>query len=160
MTEKSRSRVPLRTLIGGFEESRRRFDTITGSAMRDDVFVALFDVVAWAGAICDWYSQPSRKRKLAELEAFWFVRNRILHDGAEAFLHTTGFGLGRFGHGPFGVGEGTWTWRRRTRLTKPPKNKPGMGKRGKREYDLHLAERTVSATLEALSALLAPRVRH
>jgi hypothetical protein len=157
MTQQSRSRVPLRTLIVGFEESRRRFDTITGGASSDEVFVALFDVVAWAGAICDWYSHPSRKRKVPELEGFWFVRNRILHDGAEAFLHTTGFGLGRFGHGPFGVGEGTWTWKRRARLTKPPK---GKGTRGRDEYDVHLAGKTVSATLEALSLVLAPRTRH
>ena len=121
------------------------------------MFVALFDVVAWAGAICDWYGHPSRKRKIPELEGFWFVRNRVLHDGAEAFLHSTGIGLGRFGRGPFGVGEGTWTWRRRARLTKPP---PGKGTRGRHEYDQHLAEKTVSATLEALSLVLTPRIRH
>ena len=119
------------------------------------MFVALFDVVAWAGAICDWYWHPS-KRKFDELEAFWFVRNRVLHDGAEAFLHVAGFGLGHFGYGPFGVGEGTWMWRRRNHLTKPP---PGKGDRGKDQYDLQLAGQTVSATLEALSVWLAPRIR-
>ena len=39
------------------------------------------------------------------------------------------------------------------RLTKPP---PGKGTRGRHEYDQHLAEKTVSATLEALSLVLTP----
>ena len=159
MAHRSPSRVPLRTLAAGFEESRARFNLVTRSAAPDDVFIALLEVVAWAGAIREWLrcQSKAKNRTIAELEGFWFVRNRVVHDGAEGFLHTTRHGLGRYGKAAYGEGEGTWVWKRRAPLTKP-KTK-GMGNVGKEEYDSHLARKPVSATLATISAELAARVR-
>jgi hypothetical protein len=57
---RSRSRVPLRTLVDGFDNARLRFETVAGGADVDAKFVALFEVVAWGGAIWDWFDKRSK----------------------------------------------------------------------------------------------------
>jgi len=89
MAARPRNRVPLRTLVNGFEGARDRFEAAVGGADRDVIFVTLFEVVAWTGAIADWFRKRSRAKTVPpELQGLWYVRNRMLHYGAEALFQT------------------------------------------------------------------------
>src|SRR5438132_1451198 len=88
----SRSRVPLRILVEGFEAARARFSVAAGSGDADRAFIALFDVVAWAGANGDWLLKRSKAKGRTNppvLRGLWFVRNRVLHYGADALFQGT-----------------------------------------------------------------------
>src|SRR2546428_4540020 len=106
MTPQSRSRVPLRTLADGFEAARARFQLAAGSADRDGAFIALFDVVAWAGAIGDWLKDSSKATNPTIpplLLGLVYVRNRVIHLGADALFQGTFLMPSVYGGTPFGI---------------------------------------------------------
>jgi len=171
----TRNRVPLRTLVAGFEVARERFDTAATRSDADVTFAALFEVVAWAGAVADWYRKRSRTKRVPDdLKGLWYVRNRVLHDGAEAILQTTilmpPFTMrrstlrgGSVLRGP-AVVLSEPTWRPSRRLPRGTK-KIVKGKVkyvstvGKKEYDRLFADQPIAATLQRVSATLAGGVR-
>ena len=163
---RARTRVPRRTLVEGFEASRVRLNTAIGRSDPDDAFIALFEVVAWAGAIGDWFQNRRRTRKAttpttpAEIQGLWYVRNRVLHFGSDALLQgtllmPTLYGAGTYGTATFGGSYPvtTWTWKPSHRLPR------GRSNAGKTEYDSLLAGNQVAKTLETVSSELARRVR-
>jgi hypothetical protein len=160
MAVRSRRRVPLRTLVEAFEAACKRFGEVAGGTDADAAFIALFDVVAWAGATGDWLRNRSKARSRTvppTVQGLWYVRNRILHEGPDALFQNTvvvGFGMAPFGVGPFGGGIMTgWAW-------KPSRSLPrGRSPAGKREYDSLVANKPVTDTLAAASGELARKLR-
>lgn len=145
----------------GFESARARFTEAAGTGDRDGAFIALFDVVAWGGATGDWLLKRSAAKKNEPvIQGLWFVRNRVLHYGADAlyqgtFLMPSVFGGAPFGVSPFGGGYSVsaWEW-------KPSRSLPrGRSPAGKAEYDSLLARRFVLETLQTASDQLARRAR-
>jgi hypothetical protein len=165
MTPPRSSRVTFGTLVDGFEQARGKFNNAANQNELDEkaVFFALFEVVAWAGATGDWLLKSQRRRNKARpnpptIQGLWYVRNRVLHYGAQAVYHGVMVMPGAFGSAGFGrMGFGgahvvrTLTWRPRTALPK------GVGVAGKQEYEAHLAKQPVSNTLAVASAELASR---
>jgi hypothetical protein len=163
MAVPSRSRVTLRILVEGFEGARVRFVAAAGTGDSDDAFIALFDVVAWAGANGDWLRKRSKAKNRVNppvLQGLWYVRNRVLHYGADALFQSAFLMPAVFGGVPFGVAPLAggypvlaWAW-------KPSRSLPrGTSRVGKKEYDSLLAGRFVTETLETASAELARKVR-
>jgi hypothetical protein len=149
-------------LIDGFEAAHTRLRPVAWQGDADAAFIALFEVVAWAGAIRDWWRVRGRSRVVPGFDGLWFVRNRVIHLGADALSQVTVFvsgayGSGPYGRGPFGGGGGyttpTWIWRPSHRL---PRGKSPVGKA---EYDSMLANEPVATTTEDIRAALARRRR-
>jgi hypothetical protein len=148
-------------LIDGFQAAYKRLTPIAWQGDQDEAFIALFEVVAWSGAIRDW-SKARGTKGIPGIDGLYFVRNRVLHYGADALSQVTVFVSGAYGSGPYGMGPfggsggyttPTWTWRPSRRLPR------GWSKTGKSEYDSLLAGRPIATTLEAVSIELARRRR-
>lgn len=78
-------RVPLSLLATGFNQARWRLgDSSPQDA--DAGFRAPFEVLAWAGALND--RLKDRADLAPELRGLWFVRNLVLHAGADVVLRT------------------------------------------------------------------------
>jgi hypothetical protein len=161
-----RTRVPLRTLVDGFDNARLRFETVAGGADADAKFIALFEVVAWGGALYDWFKKREKRSKTKrgippDALALWFVRNRVLHYGAEALFQMTTLRpqplvvLANSGSRLFGPTV-VWsppTWRPSRRMPK------GTGNVGKKEYDSLFANKPITETLAHVAATLRGRTR-
>lgn len=132
MTSGSHIQVPLSTLVRGFEKASSRFTTTERAADADEAFIALFEVVAWAGSI----GERLRKEKgdvHGVVQGLYYVRNTVIHNGAETLAQSTfprPFGSGPFGAGAFGTGEVTeWAWKPRNAFRAP------RSPAGEAEYD-------------------------
>jgi hypothetical protein len=91
------------------------------------------------------------------VQALYYVRNRVLHEGADALSESTVFVPGTYGSGPYGVGPyggayvtPAWRWRLSHELPRGRRS----SKTGKAEYQSWLAGNIVAETLEAASAAL------
>ena len=121
----------------------------------DAGFQALFEVVAWSGAIRDRLAQDGAALS-PELRGLWFVRNLVIHQGADALagavVQTAALDIAvpdlTFVLDSPTISE--WQWRFRSELPPP------QSKRGDREYETHLEGRSVRVTLEALGTFLRP----
>lgn len=164
-----RARVPLRTLVDGFDNARLRFEAVAGGADADAKFAALFEVVAWGGAIWDWFDKRSSAAVPPEALALWYVRNRVLHYGAEALYQTTilwpqplilrapGSALrhpagGSVLRGPTLILSAP-TWRPSRRMPK------GTGNRGRRQYDTLFAGQPIVESLRHAAATFRRKTR-
>jgi hypothetical protein len=134
-------------LTRGFNAARARFEALAGQDDADEAFIALFDAVAWSGAICDRL-RDEQKSVPAEVNGLWFIRNFVLHQGADALARTVIFGAAYVGTplGWPGAASDEWTWRDRSELPR------GKSERGRAEYDSHLAGRQVTSVLDAVAA--------
>jgi hypothetical protein len=142
--------VPDQWLGDGFEAARARFGV--AGAEPSLAFAALFEAVAWAGTINERLRPIGRSTP--ELQGLWFIRNRVIHGGADALrwvmvspgamLGAAAFGSVSFGQGPtFG-----WCW------AKTPELPPRESQVGAEEYETHLATRNVSTTLATVASHL------
>jgi hypothetical protein len=140
------------SLIAGFEEARTRFDAAAPSPDRqEEAFRALFETVAWVGAIRDRLIGENQPRS-PEIDGVYFVRNLVIHRGADALHRSIAiavFGAAPFGALPFGGGaDYGWRWRNRDDLP-PHKSKTGLS-----EYDAEIAGNRPTDTFAAISAFL------
>lgn len=139
-------------LIAGFEEARKRFDTAAPSPDRqENAFRALFETVAWVGAIRDRLI-GEKLTPSPEIDGVYFVRNLVIHCGAEALEHSIAiaFGSATYGAASFGGGvDYGWRWRNRADLP-PYKSKKGLS-----EYDTKIAGNRPTDTFAAISLALA-----
>ena len=147
-----RTHVPLATLAAGFNKARDRFVEASGAHESEASFQSLFEALAWAGAIYD--RLRGRHDVAPELRALWFVRNLVIHQGADVLLRTilvSGSELGMAVLGESVLGSATqwgWKWAPRQLLPEP------QSLHGAAEYDSHVADHVVTDTLEAVSAYL------
>lgn len=142
------------SLIAGFEEARKRFDTAAPNPDRqEEAFRALFETVAWVGAIRDRL-KDEKQTPTSEMDGVYFVRNLVVHRGADALhrsIATAMFGGAAFGTVPFGGGvDYGWRWRNRADLP-PHKSKTGLS-----EYDTNIVGNRPTDTFAAISAFLGP----
>jgi hypothetical protein len=136
-----------------------RLRPVAWHADADAAFIALFEVVARAGALRDWWNVPGRGKAVSGIDGMWFVRNRVLHFGADALSQVTvfvsGFGQGPFGQGPFGGSYTTPSW-----MWKPSHQFPrARSNIGRAEYDSMLAGKSVAMTTETIRQALLRRRR-
>jgi hypothetical protein len=118
--------------------------------------------VAWGGALYDWFKKRSKAASIPpEALALWYVRNRVLHYGAEALLQTTVLWpqpLVVLATGGSVIGGPTVvlsapTWRPSGRMPK------GTGNRGKAEYDSVLAGQPIAQSLAHVATNLRRKTR-
>jgi hypothetical protein len=134
----------------GFHKASERFASAGSSA--DDAFRALFECVAWAGTINERLRE--RGNSSPELQGLWFVRNRVIHGGADALrsvMVSGGAMLGAAVLGSFALGEAPtygWQWQPSSMLP------TGRSQAGVEDYEKHPQGRDVAATLKAVSAHL------
>ena len=121
---------------------RRLEDALAG-------FFALFETVAWAGGLSDRL-RDERRAPPPGLEGMWYVRNIVLHQGADVLTsviveHGTTLDDWVLGQGILGVPtRREWAWPPRDELPSP------RSLRGADDYDEHLAGREVSPTVRAV----------
>jgi hypothetical protein len=144
-----RTHVPLETLATGFDHSRER---LTGARDSDASFHSLFEALAWSGLLYERLS--GRHDVVPELKGLWFVRNVVLHQGADVLLRTVlvpGAELGMMKLGQSKLGSVTqWGWKWPPRQLLPEAKSP----RGSSEYDARIADHVVRETLEVVSIYL------
>jgi hypothetical protein len=145
---------PLKTLVAGFEKARERLEAATRAADDESSFHSLFEAVAWVGVIYEHRRVMGRHDIPPELRGLWFVRNLVIHQGADVVLWTMavpGSEPGRLVPGKSALGSVTqwgWQWPPRTLLPEPE------SLRGSGEYDSHVAGRIVADTLAVVSTYL------
>ena len=145
---------PLKTLVAGFEKARERLEAATRAADDESSFHSLFEAVAWAGVIYEHKPIKGRHDVPPELRGLWFVRNLVIHRGADVVLWTMavpGSEPGLLVPGKSALGTVTqwgWQWPPRALLPQPDSDK------GSGEYDSHLAGRIVADTLTVVSTYL------
>ena len=143
---------PLKALAAGLDKARERLETATTATDSEASFHSLFEALAWAGAIRDRIK--GRHDVPPELKGLWFVRNLVLHQGADVVLRTVvvpGSELGRLVLGPSALGTPTqwgWQWPPRELLPEPE------SLQGSDEYDSCAAGQIVADTLTVISAYL------
>jgi hypothetical protein len=144
--------VPLSTLVRGFEDARGRFSVTERAATGDEAFIALFEVVAWIGSIGERLRNEEAPVP-GVIQGLYYVRNAVVHNGAETLMQSTfprPFGAGPFGAGVFGAGElAEWAWKPRNAFPPP------ISKAGATEYDSLLNGKAVRTTLVDVSEALA-----
>jgi hypothetical protein len=138
-------------LVAGFREACARFYTAQIELGHEQGFHALFECVAWAGAVADRL-RDGGEHLPDELAGLWFIRNLVLHRGVDAIsrsVESSTYGEGTYGEGTYGGGSReVWRWVARTELPKP------KSKKGLVQYDAKLAGRSVSATLKEANQAL------
>jgi hypothetical protein len=143
---------PLKTLAAGFNKAREGLETATRPIDSEASFHSLFEALAWAGALYD--RLKGRHDVSPELKGLWFVRNLVLHRGADVVFLTMVVpgsepGLLVLGKSALGtVTQWGWQWPPRQLLPKPD------SPRGATEYDSHVAGRIVADTLKVISTYL------
>jgi hypothetical protein len=147
------TQFPLKTLAAGFNKALERLESATQTIDSEASFHALFEALAWAGAI---HHRISGKHDVpSELKGLWFVRNLVLHRGADAVLLvvTPGSEPGRLVPGMSALGTTTqWGWKWPPRQLLP--NPEPRSLHGSAEYDSHVAGRTVPDTFNVVSTYL------
>jgi hypothetical protein len=143
---------PLETLASGFNKALERLEGATRTPDNEASFHALFEALAWAGAIYDRIK--GRHDVPRELRGLWFVRNLVLHRGADVVLLTVvvpGAAPGQLVLGKTALATATqwgWQWPPRQLLPEPD------SLRGSSEYDSHVAGRMAADTLKVISTYL------
>jgi hypothetical protein len=134
------------TLASGFEAASLRFDAACARPDAEAALHALFEAVAWAGALRDRFCKEGRE-VYPELKAFWFVRGVVLHSGTDALdwlVAIPGAELGTLVLGVSKLDSHTvWSgvWR--------PVEKRSR-EEGEAEYGEHLKGKNVASTLRML----------
>jgi hypothetical protein len=72
--------VPTSALVDGFKAAHERFKASMPGA--DEAFRAIFEVLAWAGAIRDRLRDDAITSPPI-IDGLWYMRNVILHQGAD-----------------------------------------------------------------------------
>jgi hypothetical protein len=140
--------VPDAWLSDGFLAARSKFGVAGGDSKL--AFTAL-ECVAWTGSINERLRDDGLSS--AELQGLWFVRNRVVHGGADVLRWVMVDGGAMLGAAtlPFVLGQGPtygWLWPSRAEFSARRSDV------GAREYDSHLTGKNVGATLEAVAAHL------
>jgi hypothetical protein len=138
-------------LASGFELAWGRFEDACAKPDPAGAMHALFESVAWAGALRDRFIRDKRDVYI-ELQALLFVRNLAMHEGADVLdwvVAVPGAELGmlvldesRLDLRPAWRGA----WRSLPDLPKPKRKE----RRGEAEYERYLVGRDVGETLEAV----------
>jgi hypothetical protein len=140
-------------LASGFERATIRFEEACARPHREAALHALFEAVAWAGALRERLGRE-RRTVYVELEGLRFVRDLALHEGADALdwavaepgaeLDVLVLDVSRLDT------PSTWrgTWRSVSEL---PKNRQRGERPGERQYDKHLVSRDIAETLQAVT---------
>jgi hypothetical protein len=146
-----------RTLLAsGFERATIRFEEACAKPHPEAALHALFEAVAWAGALRERLGRE-RREVYVELEALRFVRDLALHEGADALdwaVDVPGSELGTLVLGVSALGtDTTWagTWRSVSSL---PPNRQRGDRPGERQYEDHLVGRRIADTLNAVTQKL------
>jgi hypothetical protein len=142
-------RVPDATLVAGFRDAVAR---VEASGSGEEGFRAMFEALAWAGAVRD--RLRSSGSPIPALTGLWYVRNLVLHAGAEVVWAVTAYGAATYGsatYGGVGFAFGTAGVSRSGTMF-PPRStlRPEESRRnfGGSEYDEHVATRPVMEVLE------------
>lgn len=146
--------VPRQWLVSGYTSAYDRFLAASQHPDRpEDLYVALFETLNWAGAL----EEKLRPHKNQLLLAIRFVRNRVLHDWADAVegrnvpnaqvARQTGAGVMVSGSIPPPV-VWEWFWRNRQHI---PSSR--VQPHGGPAYDMHLSEKPVREALHELRRL-------
>jgi hypothetical protein len=144
---KPSSHVDTHVLLRGFNAARERFAASQPPA--DEAFHAIFETLAWAGVLRDRVSSEG-KQSPPRLDGLWFVRNLVLHQGADVleWVFIPGAELGTLVLGVSQFGAGThagWWWQSRSELP------AGRSEAGAAEYDAQLAGREVVEALRQVA---------
>jgi hypothetical protein len=148
------SAVDSKMLVTGFEAARARFLAAASDVDAEHGFHALFEVVAWGGAVLDRREKVEKKPLCPELQGLWYVRNLIIHRGTDArtwsvILPAIGWG-DAWGEAWGGRPEERgWTWPERRYMP------PHQSDKGLQQYETHLAGKVITETLATVSEFLA-----
>lgn len=147
--------MPTSMLASGFELAWMRFDEACAKPDTEAALHAVFEAVAWAGALRDRFRREGRK-VYPELDALCYVRNLALHLGADALdwaVEVPGAELGTLVLDESRLDSQTaWraAWRSVARLPKSARNQ----RAGEAEYEQHLLGREIGDTLKAVTEQL------
>jgi hypothetical protein len=149
MSASQTTTVDTKTLIEGFESARARFDeSAPGSAHE---FHAIFEVLAWPGAIKDRFD-AEKKHVPDVLAGLWLVRNQALHRGAEIAAWTMAPGsIMRAAHTSQVIlppGKRSLTWPARSAFM------ARSNARGAAEYDARIAGRGITEVFNDVRSAL------
>jgi hypothetical protein len=137
-------------LVAGFRSAKARF--VDADAGSDEKFHALFEVLAWVGAIRDRLHKDKQPIPPV-INGMYYARNVVLHQGADVleWIFVPPAVLGQFVVGFSRLKEdgqqGTW-WPERDMMPKP------QSPTGTAEYEAHLAGHTPEAVMEAVETAL------
>ena len=139
-------------LLAGLEQARSRFGRCDPGT--DEAFYAIFEALAWIGAIRDRLSLDGVDPP-AIIDGLYYMRNVVLHQGADVLywllissgkLGTASLGTMKFGGGSL-PRKPQWPAVGQFTPPRPPRT-------GEKEYETMLAGKSVVATLnDATSSL-------
>jgi hypothetical protein len=146
--------MPTSLLASGFETAWLRYEEARRTPDTQAALESIFEAVAWAGALRDRFGKKQTDA-YPELGGFWFVRNLVLHRGADALdwaVEIPGAELDTFVLDVSRLDTQTiWRARWRSASTLPK----GRDRRNQEaEYEEHLAGRDIAETLGALTEKL------
>jgi hypothetical protein len=142
-----RTHVEFETLLKGFNGARSRFSA--SRAGSDECFQAIFEALAWVGAMRDRLREEQKPPPPA-LDGLYYVRNLVLHQGADVlewFLIPPGvLGGSVLGGSVIGGGgsQAIW-WPDRSEMPAP------RSPAGRDEYDAHVAGNQVGDVLATVA---------
>jgi len=139
--------VPFRLLLNGFDLARARVEAVEASD--EQAFHAIFETLAWVGAIRDRLGAKRVAEELPAVAGLTYVRNLAVHAGADvlAWIPST-YGVATYGSGTYGGAMRVWEWPPRDRLP-PPERKQADSVVA--FYDSHVAGRDVRVVLADVS---------
>lgn len=116
---------------------------------------AVFEALAWVGAVRDRFTDEDRSIPPVLL-GLYYLRNLVLHDGADVLLLIpgVGFGEGPFGMGPFGGSPPARVFPPRAELPPPKWTHPT----GLSEYDEHVVGGNLVDVLDTVLAEVAQNI--
>jgi hypothetical protein len=131
--------VPTGTLLDGLTGAVSRLRVVDPAA--PEGFHALFEALAWAGALRDRLRQENRAIPRT-LNGLYYVRNLVIHQGADVvLLIASAFGEGAFASAAFGGPMHVFP----ARAELPT----GESKKGAPDYDTDVARNEVLSVFDA-----------
>jgi hypothetical protein len=117
--------VEFSVLVDGFTSAQGRFAAAALAHNQDDSFHALFEMLAWVGAIRDRFKEEGTPIPPV-LDGLYYVRNLVIHQGADVVewifsLTSAAIGASPIGAAPLGGGAAasSQAWPAREKLPRP-----------------------------------------
>jgi hypothetical protein len=140
--------VPTETLVDGLRIAAERLGTAR-NASAPTAFYAVFEALAWVGSVRDRLKEERRVIP-PTLNGLYYVRNLVLHQGADVLLRIEGvYGSAVLGEAVLGQMVLGSAGRRESRYVFPGLGDlpAGQSRAGHVEYSTHVANRNVNYVL-------------